>query len=197
MGRIVWLAVVAGLWPLTLWAQGTEGPEWEMQRCIWRCLAASPGAGSPEYDRCVIDACMQYSTEGQEDPAGAGAQGGVPQGAWFASGTGDGLGNLAGFSDPRTGSAFYLICGSDGRRNLALFGPEGPEATLTLQVDGQAFARTFVPYAGGYYAALPPDAPEIAALRSGRAMALRNGIGTALIETGLAGAAAAITAACG
>jgi len=197
MQRIGWLAVMAGLWIGGPEARAQEGPEWEMQRCVWRCLAASPGAGSPEYDRCVIDACMQYSVEGQEDPQGPAAPNGVPQGRWFAAGTGDGQGNLAGFMDPRREAAFYVICGSDGRRNLALFGPEGPAATLTLQVDGQAFARAFVPYAGGYYAALPPDAPEIAALRSGRAMAVRNAIGTALIETGLAGAAAAIAAACG
>ncbi len=190
MKRIAWLAMMAALVPLSGAAQSDDGPEWELQRCIWRCLANSPGAESREYEQCVSAFCS-------EGPAAAPAVQAVPSGAWFASGTGDGQGNLAGISDPRTGAAFYLICGPDGRRNLALFGPEGPEATLTLQVDGQAFARTFVPHAGGYYAALPADAPEIAALRSGRAMALRNAAGGTLFEAGLTGAGAAIAAACG
>lgn len=174
-----------------------EGPEWEMQRCIWRCLSASPGAASREYEQCVANSCMQYSTEGAETGDMPDAIGQGASGPWFASGTGDGQGNLAGVVDPYTGAAFYVICGLDGRRNLALFGPEGPAATLTLGIDGQAFARPFVPYAGGYYAAVPADAPEISALRSGRSLIVRNADGGALFEAGLAGAGAALTAACG
>lgn len=196
MTRIIWLVLAMSLWPIPLWAQADDGPEWELQRCIWRCLAASPGASSAQYNQCVADSCSSLAAEVEREEQSGSVQG-VPQGTWFASGTGDGLGNLAGFADPRTQNSFYLICGVDGRRNIALFGPEGPAATLTLQVDGQTFTRAFVPYAGGYYATLPPDAPEIAALRSGRTVAVRNQNGTALIAAGLNGAAAAIAAACG
>lgn len=173
-----------------IWAQ--EGPEWDLQRCIWRCLAASPGAASAEYNNCVAAQCSAEEAEGDVSDS-------YGQGRWFASGTGDGTGNLAGYVDVGTGSTFYVICGVDGRRNLALFGPEGPEAVLTLNLDGRIFSHRFVPYAGGYYARLPSAAPELTALKQSRVLVIRNEAGGTLFGADLqrSGAAAAITAACG
>ncbi len=49
-----------------------EGPEMEQQRCVWACLANSPGADSDEYSACVKQYCEAIGTDpGAETPAPA------------------------------------------------------------------------------------------------------------------------------
>lgn len=151
MRWIFGLAILGWLAPTAAVAQ-TDGPEWEAQRCIWRCLAESPGAASRQYNDCVARMCSGEPARAPAPPAPTGT-GRV----WFAARTGDGQGNLAGIADQSTGTAFDLICGRDGRRNLALFGPEGPAAVLTILIDGRRFERPFVPHAGG----ITPRSPRM------------------------------------
>ncbi len=37
----------------------------ELQRCIWRCLSASPGASSPQYNQCVEHYCVETPSPAQ------------------------------------------------------------------------------------------------------------------------------------
>lgn len=147
----------------------------EAQRCVWRCLYNSPGAESAEYAACVAAQCSA-------EPAAA-----AP---WQSGATADGAGFHASAADPVTGNRLSVLCGRGRGAFLGLFGPEGPDATLTLVVDGQSAALAFVRNGEGYYAVL--DGRLIEALASGRQAAILNGAGTTLVAVSLDGAAEAI-----
>lgn len=52
-----------------------ESPEMEQQRCVWSCLANSPGNDSPEYNACVKQYCEDIGAEvAPADPAPAPAE---------------------------------------------------------------------------------------------------------------------------
>ncbi|NBE08629.1 hypothetical protein [Paragemmobacter ruber] len=53
--RMVLTAVALSLVASATWAQGDDGME--QQRCVWSCLANSPGAASAEYNACVAQLC--------------------------------------------------------------------------------------------------------------------------------------------
>lgn len=158
---------------LPLPASAQEGPEWEVQRCIWRCLANSPGAASAEYNACVAAQC--------NEPA-------APPAAWTGGVTADGRGRFAGIADPATGAVLYFLCAPGGQSFMSLTGPEGPSATLTLDVDGRLFAVPFTADGGSYVTPMPPGSPALVALVTGRQATLRNDVGTALLSVPLTAA---------
>jgi hypothetical protein len=153
----------------------------EVQRCIWRCLAAARGASNPAYHACAEAQCTDA------------ALGLAPAVAPWAFGvTADGTGMYAGTEDGE-GRSLYVICQRQGATYLALFGPEGPDADLTVRVEAQAFTLPFRQDQGGYFALLQPGSPVPAALAAGQVVEVANGIGTVLARLSLAGAGPAIT----
>lgn len=183
-------------WAVQGFAQGYEDPM-ELQRCIWRCLADSPGAASQQYAQCVEALC----SDGPPEPFAPsysnqryGNQANAP--LWFATRTGDGQGNLAGVEDPLTGNSFFVMCDAKGRHNLALFGPEGPDAPLVLNIGAQRFEREFVGYDGGYYASVAAGSAEVMALMTASDLIIANAAGSVLMQIVLNGAQQAIIAAC-
>lgn len=185
--------VVLALMPCAAWAQ--EDPM-ELQRCIWRCLADSPGAASAQYQQCVAAQCGEEPAAPVASPSFAGA-GSAP---WGVGVTGDGLGHYAGQVAPESGNLFYYTCDASGQQNLILSGPEGPSAVLTLEVDGQRFGLWFEQTSGGYTARLEPGSPVPGLLGAARRFELRNDAGGSLGAFAMVGAGAAIggaRAACG
>jgi hypothetical protein len=163
-----------------------EGDPMEVQRCVWRCLAGSPGADSREYNDCVLRLCSGSA-------AGPAPQ--SPRSGWSGGVTADGRGRYAAARDPGTGNDLYVICAAGGQGWLMLNGPEGPSARLMVVVDGAAHALDFAEQGGGYYAPAAPDSAVVLALMQGRRAGVVNGVGTALGDFDLAGAGAAIGAA--
>ncbi|MFN7223512.1 MAG: hypothetical protein ACK4MS_05815 [Paracoccaceae bacterium] len=185
------LVALAGL-PAS--AQGYDDPM-EEQRCIWRCLASSSGAASPEYALCVERVCNeQLYDDADPNPDQTAIAKSAPR--WFVGATSDGRGRFAGVSDPTWGNSFYVMCAPDGRRYFAMFGPEGPGARLTLTMNGQSFAMDFVAENDGYYASVSSDLRELVALRAASELTINNAAGTALLQADLNGAAEAIATAC-
>ncbi|WP_133260349.1 hypothetical protein [Rhodovulum sp. BSW8] len=166
-------------------AAAQEGPEWELQRCIWSCLSAFGPADTPAYAACVAQRCPSEAA-----PAP------VP---WASGPTADGRGAFAGTrSEADPDVLFYLFCAPGGQRILQLAGVEGSPGPniLMLAVDGQGFPVSFTG-AGDLsaLASLPPGAPLLGALMRGRSLEIRNGAGYTLGRFGLAGAGPAISGA--
>ncbi|ARC88878.1 hypothetical protein [Rhodovulum sp. MB263] len=166
-----------------------EGPEWELQRCVWRCLSAFGPADSAAYAACVSRDCS-----GQTSPAIV-----PPRPLWSSGVTSDGRGAFAGGpAEGRQDAFFYLFCARGGERLLqidGIGGGAGPRI-LTLAIDGQGFPVTFAASPGaGMLARLPPGAPVLGALQRGQTLEIQGGAGPRLGRFPLAGAAAAIRAA--
>lgn len=165
----------------------------EAQRCIWRCLADAQGADDPAYGICVEQRCSgpdpaisepYYDMDGSH-PAPSPWTDGV-------TAANDG-GRYAGVADPARGTDFYFVCALTGQSFLMFSGVEGPSAQLTLRLGGQAFALWFEEQGVAYVAAVPVDAPVMAALWSAPQMQVLNGSGTVLGDFPLQGAPQAIT----
>ncbi len=191
------LAVAAGLGGCGLAAAAQDDPM-EAQRCVWQCLAASPGAASAEYNACVAARCND-SPAPQAAPPPAPGPAAVPQARpWTGGATADGRGHWAGVRSVEGGTDLLLICGPGGVRFLQVVGPEGgvAPADLIFVVDGAAHVVTFQQMeAVSATAVLSADAPVIAALAGGRSLILLNPAGYQLGRFGLAGAQAQISAA--
>lgn len=189
---LVLVAALVALPQGAAFAQGFADPM-EEQRCVWRCLYQSSGAASPEYALCVEQVCNEQILDDTE-PAAATPVRSAPR--WFTGATSDGRGRFAGVFDSAWGTSFFVMCGPDGRRYFALFGPEGPGGPLTLTISSQTFALNFVAENGGYYAASASDLREVKALRDASELVIQNPAGTALLNITLNGAADAMASAC-
>jgi hypothetical protein len=163
----------------------------EVQRCVWRCLADSPGAESAEYNQCVAAKCNEPLTT-PAAPSVAVSE--VPP--WTSGATGDGQGRYAGQFAPETGSILYYTCNATGVQNLLLSGEaEGPSAILTVDVDGQVFGLFFEQSPGGYTAKLEPGSPVPELFMRAERVDLRNEAGWSLGQFRMGGARAAISGA--
>jgi hypothetical protein len=177
MRRSVWGAI--GLAAVALGAPpvlAQDDDPMELQRCIWRCLADSPGAASPEYNACVERQCTAES----------------PAPAWTTGVTADGAGRFAGTTDPETDSEFHFVCWPVGQSYLMLTGPEGPDAVLPVTVAGQTYAVPFTSYGGYHMAAIPVDSPIIAGIWQGGTLVVGGDTNPPLGTFGLDGAPLAI-----
>ncbi|QFT59833.1 hypothetical protein FIU94_13450 [Sulfitobacter sp. THAF37] len=107
--------------PLSAAAQ--QGDPMDVQRCIWRCLAASSGPASSEYNQCVVRLCSG-------DPVASPSPAVPPPAplAWRAGLASDGVHRFAG-ADAEQGYGFYYFC--------------TPQASF--------FALTALPMAAGQY----------------------------------------------
>lgn len=173
------LMIAAMLSPAAAPAQ--EGPEWELQRCVWGCLANFGPADNPAYQACVAARCSE-----------------PPARPWAGGATSDGRGHWAGARSADGTVDLLVICGPGGQRFLQVAGPEGgtEPADITFVIDGAVRAVRFQQMAGTRAtAALPKDAAVIDELMRGRALWLRNSAGYELGQFDLAGAGTAISAA--
>ena len=184
---LVLLAVLPGI-------AAAEEDYMEAQRCIWRCLADSPGAESAQYHQCVAAMCNEPAAPPTLPRAAAPPA--VPSSAfpaWSFGATADGLGRYAGQYAAETGNLIYYTCDGSGTQNLLLSGEvEGPAGVLTLDADGQAFGLWFEPSAGGYTARLEPGSPVPELLMRAARLELRNEAGWSLGRFAMGGARQAI-----
>lgn len=188
--RGVILGAALAVWAAAAAAQ--EGPEWEAQRCVWRCLESFGPASNPAYHACVEDRC---SIPDPAPPAAAVAVPG-PVTPWTWGAVADGSGAFAGVADPSGQSSFYYMCGRQGQSLFQLVGPEGPGGMLSLVVDGLSFPTVFGSDGGrAAVAAAPPGTAVLAAMMGGRVIEIVNPAGYSIGRFGLAGSRQAINAA--
>ncbi|WP_201151173.1 hypothetical protein [Rhodovulum sulfidophilum] len=165
-----------------------EGPEWDLQRCVWSCLSAFGPADNPAYAACVSRNCSEPTA-----PA--------PAPRWSSGATSDGHGAYAGVrAEGGQDVIFYVFCARDGERLLQLDGVGGEAGpnVLSLTIDGQGFPVTFGGSSeGGMLARLPPSAAVLGALQRGQMLEIRSGTGQGqgLGRFPLAGAGDAISGA--
>lgn len=164
------------LLPLSGVTRAQDGPEWDLQRCVWTCLHNYGPADNPAYGDCIARQCTA--------PA--------PAPAWTTGLTTDGAGRHAGTTDPATGNQFHFICWPVGQSYLMLTGPEGPDAVLPVTVAGQTYAVPFTSYGGYHMAAIPVDSPLIAGIWQGGTLSIANEAGYSLGTFSLDGAPLAI-----
>ncbi|WP_297973674.1 hypothetical protein [uncultured Amaricoccus sp.] len=170
------MLLLAGALP----ARAQMDPE-EEQRCVWQCLANSPGAESRQYQECVERLCMA-APPAAEKPRAA-----VPAGAAWTAGSGArGGGWYAGVEIP--GKSLSFLCRRGGPGLLAVAGLGGRADGVALRVDRQAFALRFVAENGILYAAA--DSPLLGALMGGSRAEVSARGGSATFP--LAGSGAAI-----
>lgn len=179
------LAVLAG----PLHAQSVPEDAMEVQRCVWRCLDASGGAESAEYHACVASTC--------DGAAGVPASGGVVA-VWTVVEVAGGQAMAAYAVDDTMGTELWVVCTLDGAsRRIEMLGAEGPDAMLTLNIDGTSvFPLSFTSAGDVARADLAPPFAELSALKAGSAVGLMNADGYAVFSSTLKGSSAAIVRAC-
>ncbi|WP_137112563.1 hypothetical protein [Rhodobacter sp. SY28-1] len=190
MGRVLVLMLL--LCPGVALAQDDDAME--VQRCVWRCLADSPGAESAEYQQCVAARCNDPVATPAPQPVAPPV---VPAGPpWGSGATQDGQGFFAGQYAAETDNFLYYTCDASGTQNLLLTGQvEGPAAVISVDIDGQVLGLWFDVSAGGYTSRLDPGSPLPGLIALARRVELRNGAGWSLGQFGMAGAQEAISAA--
>lgn len=159
----------------------------EMQRCVWRCLANSSGASDPRYHMCVEAVCSRIGEPQVQVPQVPNAQ------SWVAGTATDGVTRYAGILGAEgAAQGLYYMCTFRGQSYLALFGFEGPGATLQVQVDGVAYAVNFHRNRGELTFDIPGNSPFLDNLPRGQRLRVVTGAGNLLLDVPLSGAWAAI-----
>lgn len=172
------------------WAQMSAEEE---QRCVWSCLANSPGAESRQYQECVARICLgESAAPGQQSRPAAPA---TPRAAWSA-GAGQGGAWYAGVEIP--GKSLSFLCRRGGPGLLAVAGLGARADGVAVQVDGRDYRLPFVSQNGMLYTAADPGSPILNALRSGsRAQVGSRGGSAAFPLTGSGSAISAALRGCG
>lgn len=154
-----------------------------MQRCIWSCLANSPGAASWQYNQCVQTQCAWIGEP--QVPA--------QTGPWRSGVASDGFSQFAGVeAEGRSDLGLYYFCNRTRASYLALFGLEGAGGQITLQIDQSAYTLNFSAMPGALRFDLPARSPFLEALSRGRQVVLYNSLGAELFRAPLGGAALAL-----
>ena len=162
-----WIAIgsilAGGTFAFSLEAKAQMDPE-EEQRCVWQCLANSPGAASREYQQCVDAMCVAPRTA----PPTAAAP--TPRVTW-TSGAGKARGShYAGVEIP--GKSFSFICKRGGPGLLAIAGLRGPANAVAIRIDNQDYGLPFIVQNGLFYTNATPHL--LNTLMSGKAIQVRN-----------------------
>lgn len=184
------LAAVAALMTGAAAAQAQMSAE-EEQRCVWRCLADSPGAASKQYSDCV----QRYCVPPRQSTA---PRAGKPRmRGWTNHQTGNGAAHSAAID---TGShSLSYICQRGGPGLLAIAGMGGRAQGVAIAVDGRGFRQNFVTRNGILYTDADAGSPLLAALMGGNQVQVTGGDGvrTAFPLTGSGTAIRSAMAACG
>lgn len=191
--RMTSQAVAFGIWGALALAGGGSPARAQMtpeeeQRCVWSCLANSPGAESRAYQQCVERLCLGPQTP---QPQAAARRPGVaaPTAAWRASPV-EGWTHYAGVQLPGDRS-FSFLCQRGGLAVLAVGGLGAQPNGVELQIDDQSYGLRFVADKGMLYT---PSTPHLQrALMGGSSVQVATQGGSARFP--LAGSGAAIRAA--
>lgn len=212
------LSVVLTLFLAALPVMGQEADPMAQQRCVWSCLANSPGAESAEYSACVARLCEGRGEEAEAASGGlvlsprpqprplvqsgaAPGQGGaepppMPQSALAAEGWtfgqgADGQGMFAGISDPATGVRLDWLC-AKGRASVLALSPYAGDGRVTVTVDGRALDVDLTREGGAGYAPIGLSYPLFLHLASGAGVEVADGSGQVIGRFSMAGAPLAI-----
>ncbi|MBX3597266.1 MAG: hypothetical protein KF874_06815 [Rhizobiaceae bacterium] len=161
-------------------AAAQMNPE-EEQRCVWQCLANSPGAASRQYQDCVDRMCTSRPPE--KIPLATPA----PRVVW-KSGKGAGNSHFAGVES--NGKSFSFLCKRGGPGLFAIAGFRGPADAMAFRIDGQDYGLPFIAQNGIYYT--NATSHLIKALMSGKAVHIANKQTRVSGAFSLAGSSAAI-----
>lgn len=177
-------------------ALAQEGDPMEQQRCVWACLANSPGAESREYSDCVAQYCeaigmeeeaaapeagMSNSQRPQSRPVEEAAGGpppmpvqeAAPTGWAFGPGAG-GVGMYAGIADPATGRRIDWLC-AKGRQSMLALSPYDGAGKVVFTVDGRVREVDLTVEGGVGYAPIGFADPLFLHIGSGPAFTVSEG----------------------
>ncbi|MCR9089556.1 MAG: hypothetical protein NXH97_22795 [Rhodobacteraceae bacterium] len=165
----------------------------DIQRCIWACLAGSPGNTSPEYHQCVSQRCTGEAASTQADPQSAPevAPHPAPQppAGWTMGPTTDGFGQFANLIATDNGLSFAYVCYPDGRSYFILDDRlDGPGGAMHLEIDGTRYFMPFARSPDWLTVTIAPGAPLFAALMQGRQARLLGTTGDLISTYALPGA---------
>ncbi|MDO5633204.1 MAG: hypothetical protein Q4G22_15435 [Paracoccus sp. (in: a-proteobacteria)] len=119
----------------------------EEQRCVWRCLADSPGAHSQQYQSCVERLCQappQAPAARQSTPRQPSAPG------WSNHRTSGGGGHSAEIG--AGGRKLSVMCSRGGQVVLGLAGFGGRVDAMVLTIDRRAYRSPAITRGGIHYA---------------------------------------------
>ncbi|MBU3028750.1 hypothetical protein [Paracoccus marinaquae] len=181
-GRTGWagllgLALILGTAPAS--PAAAQMSEEELQRCIWRCLADSPGAASSQYEACTRRECSGDAPAAQPTARSGWGNTGGTSGGQMASVT-VGLSTLS------------YVCERGKPALLAISGLPGPSNGITVQVDNQSFQPPFASRDGVHYTAARAGSALLNALLSGNSVQIRNPGGNSVSSFSLKGSGKAI-----
>ncbi len=192
--RCAWTRDVVGFFLAAAWmaspavAQMSVEDDWE-QRCVWQCLANSPGgAESQAYSRCVDEMCLAQPPARQPRAAQPPADQ-APRAAW-RSGAGAGGSHFAGVEIP--GRSFSYLCKRGGPGLLAVAGLSKRADAIALRIDQQNYGLPFVAQNGILYTDAPAGSHLLRALLAGKTVHVSDTRSGASASFPLAGSGAAI-----
>ncbi|MFA3915491.1 hypothetical protein [Ruegeria hyattellae] len=138
-----------------------------LQRCIWSCLANSPGAHSAVYHQCVSRLCTEPQYQPQVVTPAPMAPG------WSAGMAADGQTWSAGLAVPDGGGqGFYFQCIPGRDSYLMLYGLKAREGVFQLSIDGRVYPLAFHGRRGELTSDLPASAPFLNLLGQGHALSI-------------------------
>lgn len=186
--RFVWILVLLTL-PVSAVAQDGEGME--MQRCIWRCLAGSPGAASAQYNQCVEDFCVGMDDLAEDTPAVNDGKPVPPPQVWSAGIASDGVHRFAGI-DRGQGYGFYYLCAAQGASYFTLSGLPLNPGQMQVMIGGVRYLVPFDASRGDLSVNIPPATAFFEAVAAGDRMDLLTPEGDNVLTVTLVGAREAL-----
>jgi hypothetical protein len=198
-----------------------EDPMMEQQRCVWSCLANSPGNDSPEYNACVKQYCEEIGAEpapqeiappdttlapqtsarpakrpvAAADPAAPALPGltAAPDATrgWIMGDTSDGKGHFAGTKDAALGSSLNWLCGH-GVQSLLALAPYAGDGRVVATVQGRAKEVALTVENGVGYAPIGFGEPLFLHIASGPEVAFSDSAGKPLGRFSMTNAPTAI-----
>lgn len=162
------------------WAEGDD--PMAMQRCVWSCLANSPGASSPQYHQCVMNFC---GADGSEPD--------TPEPGWTFGLAGDGRTYSAGIAfQDNSGRGLYYMCSQSGESYLVLYRMAGLAGPYRLRVDGVDHWMNFDRSRVELTTPLHRTSPFIGVLAAGTSIQVFDAAGAFVMQVGLRNARNAI-----
>ncbi|MBK0328321.1 hypothetical protein I5535_13595 [Rhodobacteraceae bacterium F11138] len=181
--KYCWLAgLLVGLAQM---AQAQYVDPMAQQRCIWRCLANSPGNTSSQYHQCVARLCMEQAAPQYSAPATGTA--------WKSGIAADGVTRFAGAdSNQNGGPGLYYMCDRQGQSYLMLFRYQGAPGMMRFRIGVQDFSIPFDRSRGALTVNLTPGGRVFNALIYGRSLWVADMHGAHVMNLTLQGAAGAL-----
>ncbi len=181
--RLGWLAAVGVL--LAQQGQAQYVDPMEQQRCVWRCLASSPGNTSPQYHACVARLCSAQSVTPYAAPATA------PP--WKSGIAADGKTRFAGVDAGQAGGpGLYYMCDAQGQSYLMLYQLQAPAGLMKFRIGTQEFPVPFDRSRGALTVNVVPGGSFLNALAYGQRVWISDMRGNHVMNLALQGAAAAL-----